>query len=371
MKFLHIADLHIGRKIEGVHSLIEDQEYILEQILDFARSADAILIAGDVYDKSQPSREALELFSSFLFKLSKSGKPVFIISGNHDNDAQIAYLKNIISYKNIFVSPPYEGSMESFALKDAYGDVTIWLMPFIRPFQVKKYVDANISGYDEAVSAAIANEDIDFSKRNVLVMHQFVLGGEQSDSEESSVGGLDRITTDAVRRFDYVALGHLHKCQTAGSEYIRYAGSPLAYSLSEEKHEKCALMVEIKQKGDVRIKELPFKPKRELRTVNGYLKNMQSDSNHDGFVFAVLKDDPKYLIDPFSALQSIYPDLIGFRYEKEAGVQAESNLEKFDRDKSLLEHFKDFYIQQHFGEELTEDKIKIVKRAIRLMEEEK
>jgi exonuclease SbcD len=371
LKFLHVADLHIGRKLEGVHSLIDDQKHILKQILEFSKQADAVLIAGDVYDKTQPSQEALEVFSSFLFKLSKSNKPVFVISGNHDNAAQIAYLKNIIADSSIFVSPPYTGKIESLALKDDYGDITVWLMPFIRPFQVKRYVDENISGYDEAVSAAIANEKIDFSKRNVLIMHQFVLGSERSDSEEGSVGGIDCITTDAVNRFDYVALGHLHKCQSAGKEHIRYAGSPLAYSLSEESHKKCALMVDIKQKGDIQIEKLPFSPKRKLRTVTIYAKDMADDPlSHDDFVFAVLKDDPKNLIDPAFVVQSAYPNCIGWKYEQTENEQTEIYTEKFDKNKSLLEHFKDFYSQQHFGESLTEDRIKILQRALKLMEEE-
>ncbi|MDO5022718.1 MAG: exonuclease SbcCD subunit D [Eubacteriales bacterium] len=370
MKFLHVADLHIGRKIEGVHSLIEDQRHILKQVLSFAKNVDAVLIAGDVYDKTQPAQEALELFGSFLYELSKLHKPVFIISGNHDNAAQIAYLKNIISDNNIFVSPPYAGELEKFTLQDEYGQINIWLMPFLRPFQVKRHLDENISGYDEAISAAIEHENIDFSKRNVLIMHQFVLGGERSDSEERSIGGLDCITTDAIMGFDYVALGHLHKCQRAGSDNIRYSGSPLAYSLSEEKHQKCALIIDIKEKGDINIQKLPFEPIRKVRTLEGYLKDLVKETdNTDDFVYVVLKDDPKTLFDPGSAILSHYKNNIGWRYIKTEGEAVDAVEQEFDENKSLIEHFGDFYAQQHFGEELDEERLKIIKQAIKFMEE--
>lgn len=348
MKFLHTADLHIGKRLPGGYSLEEDQRHILAQILSCAEEADAVLIAGDLFDKSQPSQDALRTAGQFLSSLAGMKKPVFLISGNHDGAEQIAYCREILSAQSLFISPAYDGTVVSHTLHDAFGPVTVWLIPFVRPFQVRHALQQeSIQSYQDALSAVVQTLPIDHAARNVLVMHQLVLGGEQSDSEEASIGSLDSISPSMLERFDYVALGHLHRPQSILSPAIRYAGSPLPYSLSEEKHQKSVAMAELLQKGQTAVTERPLSPLHPLRTAKGTLKELMRAPSED-FVYALLTDDVPPM-DAGGALKSVFPRLIGYEMLSVKAAQALQQEETFREDKTLMEHFADFYAAQHAG----------------------
>ena len=371
MRFLHVADLHIGRKLLGTHSLMEDQRVILEQIIRMAQGADAVLVAGDLYDKSQPSQEAIREVSSFLSNLAKLRKPVFVISGNHDSAEQIAYCHEMLRGSDIYVSPAFNGGITSHRLYDAHGPATVWLLPYIKPYLIRQQLeDESIHTYDDAVRAVLTKLPIETTERNVLVMHQFVAGSETSQSEELSVGGLDSIDPGMLGGFDYVALGHLHKPQRIFKDHIRYAGSPLKYSLSEEGHKKGALMVTLEEKGSVSFEQLPFAPLRDLRTVRGMLRDLLMQPDSEDFVFAELHDDvPPF--DPYGALKSKYPNCIGFGF---AGAQGDPLREKeaweqFDYAKTAMDHFIAFYMKQHDGEAPGGAHVALLERAVRESEE--
>lgn len=235
MKFLHLADLHLGKRVNGF-SMLEDQAYILRQILAILDNErpDGVLIAGDVYDKPVPPTEAVELLDGFLTELCARGVPVLLISGNHDSPERLAFGGRVMGSCGIHIAPVYDGAVAPVVLRDEIGPVYLWLLPFLKPAHVRRWFpDAQIESYTDAVAAAIAHMDIDDSARNVLVTHQFVTGGARSGSEELSVGGTDNVDSSVFAPFDYVALGHLHGAQQIGRPTIRYAGSPLKYSFSE------------------------------------------------------------------------------------------------------------------------------------------
>lgn len=361
MKFLHTADLHIGKRLPGGYSLEEDQRHILAQILSYAEEADAVLISGDLFDKSQPSQDALRAAGQFLSRLAGMKKPVFLIGGNHDGAEQIAYCREILSAQSLFVSPAYDGTVVSHTLHDAFGPLTLWLVPFVRPFQVRHALQKEgIQSYQDAVSAVLSSLPIDHASRNVLLMHQLVLGGEQSDSEETSIGSLDSISPSVFERFDYVALGHLHKPQSILTPVIRYAGSPLAYSLSEEKHRKSVTMAELLQKGQTVVTERPLSPLHPLRAVKGTLQELMRAPSED-FVYAVLGDAVPP-IDAGGALKSVFPRLIGYEMLSVNAAQALRQEETFNESKTLMEHFADFYAMQHAGAALTADQLRYLAR---------
>ncbi|MBR4942213.1 MAG: exonuclease subunit SbcD, partial [Clostridia bacterium] len=253
MKFLHISDLHLGKRVNEF-SMLEEQEEILKQLLGIidAEEPDGILIAGDVYDKSVPSAEAVQLFDNFLADLARRRKQVFVISGNHDSPERIAFGSRIMSSGGIHLSPVYSGKVKPVTMEDEFGSVNVYMLPFIKPAHVRRFFEEeDIENYTDALQVAIKAMNLDLSARNVLVAHQFVAGSSVCDSEEISVGGTDNVSSAVFSDFDYVALGHIHGPQNCGSERIRYCGTPLKYSLSEAAHHKSATVVELKNKGEL------------------------------------------------------------------------------------------------------------------------
>ncbi len=239
MKFLHISDLHIGKRVNEF-SMIEDQRHILGQILQIAKTeqADAVLIAGDIYDKPVPSAEAVQMFDWFLTGLADQGRAVFAVSGNHDSPERIAFGAQLMRGRGVYVSPVYEGETARIGLTDAWGELCVWLLPFVKPATVRHALEGKLEGeppesYQEAVKIAVDRMEIDENKRNIRVAHQFVTGAGRCDSEEAVVGGLDNVDAEVFDRFDYVALGHIHSPQSVGRETVRYCGTPLKYSFSE------------------------------------------------------------------------------------------------------------------------------------------
>ena len=286
MKLIHLSDLHLGKRVNEF-SMIEDQKYILDEILRIIdkEEPDGILLAGDLYDRPVPSAEAVQLFDSFLTRLAKRKLPVYAIGGNHDSAERIAFGAHIMSSSGICMSPVYDGKTAKYCLMDSYGEVWIHLLPFIRPSVVRHALSGEESAeeirtYQEAVQAAVEHMEIEKDKRNVLVAHQFAVGAVSCDSEEITVGGIDQIEVSVFSDFDYVALGHIHSPQNVGSPKIRYCGTPLKYSFSESGQQKSVTVVELLEKGNLEVREIPLKPLRDMRKLKGTYMEITSLSNY-------------------------------------------------------------------------------------------
>ncbi len=322
MKFLHLADLHLGKRVNGF-SMLEDQAHILRQILAIldGEQPDGVLIAGDVYDKSVPSVEAVELLDGFLTELRTRGVPVLLISGNHDSPERLAFGGRVMDSCGIHISPVYDGALAPVTLQDAFGPVHVWLLPFVKPAHVRRWFpDADIESYTDAVAEAIAHMDIDTAARNVLVTHQFVTGGTRSGSEELSVGGTDNVDSGVFAPFDYVALGHLHGAQHIGRETIRYAGSPLKYSFSEARQHKSVTVVTLGEKGDVQVRTVALTPLRELREIRGSYDELTARSFYEHTTYRsdylhLILTDEQDVFDAMSRLRTIYPYLMTLDYD--------------------------------------------------------
>ena len=371
MKFIHLSDLHIGKRVNEV-SMIEDQEYILHQILEQTDriQPDAVLISGDVYDKSVPSGEAVTLFDNFLFALAERKLQVLIISGNHDSAERLAFGGRLMENKGIYLSPVYDGSIAPITLKDAYGSVSFWLLPFLKPAHVKRfYPEETIESYTDACRVAIENMNLDSTQRNVLLTHQFVTGSATCDSEEISVGGTDNVDAAVFEDFDYVALGHIHGPQNIGSERIRYCGTPLKYSFSESNHKKSITLVELGEKGIFRLETVPLIPKHDMRQIRGSYEEITArsfyqDTAVDDYLQITLTDEED-VPEAVSRLRVIYPNLMKLNYDNTRTRSASVVDGALDvQKKSQLQLFSELYeiqngqpmndVQQEFMRELIE-----------------
>ena len=354
MKLIHLSDLHLGKRVYDFN-LLEDQAYILKEILKVidTEEPDGVIIAGDIYDKSVPSTEAVELLDEFLVQLSRRDLQVFLISGNHDSPERLAFASRLIASAGIHMSPVYHGVIEPIVLTDAYGPLNVYLLPFVKPAHVRRFFpDRKIESYQDALCAAIEALPIDWSGRNVLVTHQFVTGAVRSDSEEISVGGTDNIDAAVFERFDYVALGHIHGPQNIGSERIRYCGTPLKYSFSEAEHVKSVTVTEIREKGSLSVRTVPLHPVREMREIEGTYEELTYRPNYEGtntedYLHITLTDEED-IPDAIGKLRLIYPNLMSLDYNnsrtRSAGVL--SDPAEADR-KSPLVLFEAFYKEQN------------------------
>jgi len=355
MKFLHLADLHLGKRVNGF-SMLEDQAHILRQILAILddEQPDGVLIAGDVYDKSVPSVEAVGLLDGFLTELRARGVPVLLISGNHDSPERLAFGGRVMSSCGIHISPVYDGALAPVTLHDEFGPVHVWLLPFVKPAHVRRWFpDADIESYTDSVAEAIAHMDIDTAARNVLVTHQFVTGGARSGSEELSVGGTDNVDSGVFAPFDYVALGHLHGAQHIGRETIRYAGSPLKYSFSEARQHKSVTVVTLGEKGDVQVRTVALTPLRELREIRGSYDELTARSFYEHTTYRsdylhLILTDEQDVFDAMSRLRTIYPYLMTLDYDNArtraaGGMSVPAETER----RTPLELFEALYTRQN------------------------
>ncbi len=357
MKLIHLSDLHIGKRVNEF-SMIEDQIYILKQILEIIdhQEPDGILIAGDIYDKTVPSAEAVQVFDEFLSALAERGTPVFIISGNHDSAERLAFASRIIEKSRIYVSPVYSGSIHPIALTDQWGTVNIFMLPFIKPAQIKSIFSEEETGsYTEAVSAAVQAMDIPADQRNILLTHQFVTGSSRCESEERSIGGSDNVDAAVFEPFDYVALGHLHGPQQAGASHIRYCGTPLKYSFSEADHTKSVTILELREKGNITISTEPLQPLRDMKKIRGTYMEVTNRTFYETWnredYFHITLTDEEDIPDAVSRLRTIYPNLMKLEYDnKRTRGSRELILEEQVRSESPAELFADFYKRQNGGE---------------------
>lgn len=355
MKLIHLSDLHLGKRLNEF-SLGEDQEYILNQILQIveAEQPDAVVIAGDVYDKAIPSVEAVSLFDEFLVRLAALHIHIFVISGNHDSPERIAFGSRLLEETGIHLSPVYGGSVESVTLEDAFGPVDFYLLPFVKPIHVRRFFPEDPTDtYTQALSTAVGHMNLDEHRRNVLVTHQFVTGASRSDSEEISVGGADNVDSAVFDAFDYVALGHIHSPQHCGSEKIRYCGTPLKYSFSEAKDTKSVTVAELKEKGNLVIRTVPLKPLRELVELRGTFRELTDRHFYENttwtrdYVHLTLTDEED-IPDAVGKLRLIYRNLMKLDYDN---ARTRSNAEiagaPAQDSRSPLELFADFYELQN------------------------
>ena len=370
MKFIHLSDLHLGKRVNEF-SMIEDQQYILKEILTIVKDAkpDGVIIAGDVYDKSVPSEDAMKLWDGFLISLAEKKIPVFAISGNHDSAIRFADHGELVDVTGIHLSPVYDGNVKKCVMTDEEGPVNIYLLPFIKPATVRAvFPDENINDYTDACRVAVEHMNVDTSERNILVAHQFVTGAQRCESEEVVVGGIDNVNASVFDAFDYVALGHIHGKQSIGRKEVRYCGTPLKYSFSEKDHKKSVTVVEIGKKGNVDISEVPLIPKHDLREVRGSYDEVTMKSNYentdtDDYVHIVLTDEND-IPDAVGKLRVIYPNLMKLSYDnKRTAKQKEVTDAEDVEKKSPIELFGEFYEMQN-NQEMTDEQREFVQNLI-------
>lgn len=373
MKFLHLADLHLGKRLRDV-SFLEDQQHILGQIVDYAAqyAADAVLISGDIYQSASPSAEAMALFDAFLQQLRALNLKVFMISGNHDSDARISYFSGLIREAGVYTSTHFEGTLQQIVMEDIHGEYVVSLLPFCKPIHVRLcYPEEDILTYEDAVRCVLEHSPVDTAKRNLLLCHQCILGCEQSDSEMHAVGGLDHISAELFGDFDYVALGHLHKPQSVLRPTVRYAGSPLKYSFSEVDTPKSVPLVEMGEKGDISVELLPLTPLHDMRIVEGRLEELLALPYSEDYVQVILHDET-VSPDAGSRLQTVFPNMMHMKIENSRTSDTFDVLAKErQEEKNVEELFCDFYALQNNDRQPPTAQLTLLRTYIqKLMEEE-
>lgn len=377
---MHLADLHLGKRVNGF-SMMEDQEYILNRILEIMEEEqpDGLLIAGDVYDKTIPPAEAVRLMDDFLTAVAAKHVPVFLISGNHDSAERVAFGHQLMQGSGIWISPVYDGTIRHHTLEDRWGEVNIYLIPFLRPSVVRSFFpDVEIEDYTDALRTIIEDLQVDTSRRNVVLAHQFVTAAgalpETCDSEQLSVGGLDRVDGSVFSPFDYTALGHLHGPQRVGSETIRYAGSPLKYSFSELHQKKSVTVAELRAKGETEIRQIPLQPRREMTELRGTFEEILAEARKKGepqtdYYHMILTDETD-VVDALSRLREYYPNIMLLDYDNRR-TRSQKEVEQLDRveERTPGELFAALYEQQN-GQEMDSDRKEYLDGLIREIWEE-
>ena len=354
MKFVHLSDLHLGKRVNE-YSMLEDQEYILTKIINIIddEKPAGVIIAGDVYDKSIPSAEAVQMFDDFLTRLAKRNLQVFIISGNHDSPERMSFGSRLMDQSGIHISQVYDGKITPFTLQDESGDVNIYMLPFVKPVHVKRFSDESIESYTDAMRVAIAQMNVDQSARNLLITHQFVTGATRSESEDISVGGSDNVDVSVFDSFDYVALGHIHSPQNCTSERVRYCGTPLKYSFSEAKDNKSITVVELEEKGKLSVKTVSLVPMRDMVEIKGryneiMLKSFyESTSYQEDYIHITLTDEED-IVDAIGKLRTVYHNLMKLDYDNKRTRSVSQVDGAVDVEtKTPIELFSDFYELQN------------------------
>lgn len=374
MKALHLGDLHIGKSVNDFN-MIEDQKYILEQILDIIRShkIDVVFIAGDIYDRAIPSEEAVKLLDYFLCELFKIGVETFLISGNHDSDERLNFGSSLFQKNKIYISAKYDGNIYKKTFKDEFGNLNIYLLPFVKASHVKYfYPDEKIESYDDAVRVVLTHTDINWSERNIIVAHQFVTGRnedpELGGSEGASVlkvGTIEKIGVDCFDGFDYVALGHIHSPQKIGKETVRYSGSPLKYSLSEADNDKSVPVITFGEKGNTLVELVKLKPLRDMRHLKGRMEQLLAPQNikfPEDYIYVTLTDDDP-IPDVMGIFQQYYKNTMKVIYDNAHTREIEQiDITKFVQEKTYPELVSDFY-RMMYGCEISADELQVMKEV--------
>lgn len=354
MKFVHLSDLHLGKRVNE-YSMLEDQEYILTKIINITddEKPSGVIIAGDVYDKSIPSAEAVQMFDDFLTRLAKRNLQVFVISGNHDSPERMSFGSRLMDQSGIHISQVYNGQVEPFALEDEHGVINVYMLPFVKPAHVKRFSDESIESYTDAIRVAIAEMKVDQSARNLLITHQFVTGATRSESEDISVGGSDNVDVSVFDGFDYVALGHIHSPQNCTSERVRYCGTPLKYSFSEAKDNKSVTVVELAEKGSLSVKTVPLIPMRDMVEIKGkyneiMLKSFYENTSYQEDYIHITLTDEEDIVDAIGKLRTVYHNLMKLDYDNKRTRSVSQVDGAVDVEtKTPIELFSDFYELQN------------------------
>lgn len=375
MRCIHLSDLHLGKNVNNF-SMIEDQRYILNQIIDLieARQIDAVLLAGDIYDRSIPSEEAVKLFDAFLTKLAALGKQVFAVSGNHDSDQRLHFGSSLFAYSNIYINGRYDGEIPCVHIEDDYGPLHIWLLPYIKASRVAHFFpDADTSTYDKAFRVVMDNADVNTAERNLLVLHQFVTGKTKepelagSETMVLNVGTIDKIGADCFDDFDYVAMGHIHGAQAVGRETCRYAGSMLKYSLDKKElsRTKTVPVVTMGAKGDVQVELEELQPLREIRHIKGRLKDLiDSATDTEDYIYATLTDEePQF--DAMARLREVYPSVMKLDYENQASGVLGAEGEGPDTEGKSFHQLMGEFFQMYHGTQPNEKEWKLIEETAR------
>ena len=354
MKLMHLSDLHLGKRVNGF-LMKEDQRFVLNQIVAMAReeSPDAILLCGDIYDKTVPSAEAVELFDEFLSQIADIAA-VYIISGNHDSPERIAFGGRLLEKARVFVSPVYNGRLTTMEQEDEFGTVQFHLLPFVKPVHVRRFFgEREIESYTDAIRAALSELDLNDGKRHVLLAHQLVTNAERCASEELSIGGTENVDAEVFAGFDYVALGHLHGPQRAGAEHIRYCGTMLKYSFSEVNHRKNVTFVELKEKGNLNITTRPITPLREMKEIRGSYEELM---NRDYYLNTDLREcylhviltDEEDVPEAMRRMQPVYQNIMKLTYDNTRTQRQQNPLElTAEPESSPVELFGLLYEKQY------------------------
>ena len=349
MKFLHLSDLHLGKRLKE-QSFMEDQKYILDEIVKTAETEkpDGVIIAGDIYDKAVPTAEAVALFDSFITKLSKMKLKIYAVSGNHDSAERIAFGASLMKQGGVHFSPVYNGSIEKITEHDEYGALNIYMLPFVKPAQVREFFpETEINSYTDAVRAALSTADINPSERNIIIAHQFVTGASKCGSEEVSVGGLDNVDGSVFETFDYAALGHIHGAQNIDGGRIRYCGTPLKYSFSEAGHVKTVTVAQFHKKGRLTIREIPLNPVRDMRDVKGSFDEILETAEKSEDYIRVILTDEKDIMNAAGRLRHIFPNVLEICYSGRSGETYETDTARDDDIRNNPEAvFAQFYFEQ-------------------------
>ena len=377
MKLIHISDLHLGIRLYN-YSLLEDQEFILKRMLEIIddERPDGVIIAGDIYDKSIPSTEAVRIFDDFLCDLVKRSVQVYIISGNHDSPERMAFGSRLMDRSGVHIAGVYDGSIAPVTFEDEYGTVKLYLLPFVKPTHVKRfYPDKEIASYTDALSTVIDGMGIDERDRNVLVTHQFVTGSTRSGSEEITVGGTDNVDAGIFSCFDYVALGHLHSPQNCGTERIRYCGTPLKYSFSEVKDRKSVTVVDLKEKGDVDVRTVDLVPCHDMVELKGSyaeitLKSFYENTTWQEDYTHIILTDEDDIFDAIGKLRAIYHNLMKLDYDntRTRTITVVGSVDDMER-KTPVEMFAEFYEKQN-GRVMSEEQTEFIEALMEEIEEE-
>ena len=354
MKFVHLSDLHLGKRVNE-YSMLEDQEYILTKIINIIddEKPAGVIIAGDVYDKSIPSAEAVQMFDDFLTRLAKRNLQVFVISGNHDSPERMSFGSRLMDQSGIHISQVYSGKIEPFAMKDKHGIINVYMLPFVKPAHVKRFSDESIESYTDAIRVAVAEMNVDQGARNLLITHQFVTGATRSESEDISVGGSDNVDVTVFDDFDYVALGHIHSPQNCTTERVRYCGTPLKYSFSEAKDNKSITVVELEEKGNISVKTVSLVPMRDMVEIKGkyneiMLKSFYENTTYQEDYIHITLTDEEDIVDAIGKLRTVYHNIMKLDYDNKrtrsvAQVDGAVDVET----KTPIELFSDFYELQN------------------------
>lgn len=376
MKFVHLSDLHLGKRVNG-YSMIEDQKCILLKILNVIdeQKAEAVVIAGDVYDKPIPPTEAVQLFDDFLFRLVERNLQILVISGNHDSPERIAFGSRFMDKSGVHMSQVYNGKNDLVELKDKYGKVNFYMLPFVKPSNVRRFFeDEEINTYTDAVRVAVSHMNVNKKARNVIITHQFVTGAQRSESETIAVGGTDNVDSYVFDDFDYVALGHIHGPQNVGKNTVRYCGTPLKYSFSEISHKKSVTVVEMKEKGNVKVSTVELTPKLDMREIKGtyeeltFKKNYENTNTED-YLHIILTDEED-VADAVAKLRCVYPNLMKLDYDNTrtrnsfALTQAEETEKKSDTE--LLSEF----FEKQNGKPLSDEQLEYAANLFEQIKEE-